>query len=344
VHAIELARLHGVPDDNLKELFDIVDRQTGVLNDIISNLLDAARAIGGKIELQMELVDFGTIVKHAIESTAPLIKSSGHTLEVHDSPRPIRTLLDPGRVEQIIVNLLNNAAKYTKQGGHITVSTSEDGDNLVLRIKDTGIGIAPEVLQNIFSPFYQGKQSLNDFKGGLGVGLMLASTLARLHGGTLTAQSEGVGKGSEFTLRLPIRESTSSVHAQKDIDIKDIRLEKKRVLIVDDNRELAGVFGKLLTQLNQEVYVTYSSTEAQQVADTHMPDIVFIDVAMPYMSGYELVKLLRNNEKLNKTKFVALSGFGREYNRKSLEAGFDEHVVKPVKPADLQRLLSSAGK
>jgi len=340
VHALELAKLRGIQDTELKELFEIIGRQTKLLDDIIKDLLDAARAIGGKIGLHKELTDFDTVVNHAIETVAPLINESGHTLEVHHLPRPLSIVLDPGRVEQIIINLLNNAAKYTKPGGRIIVRAAERGDRIWLSVKDTGMGIPQEVLPHIFTLFFQGNQSLSNFKGGLGVGLMLAGTLAKLHGGTLTAKSEGSGKGSEFILELPIRKGVRAASDAKDVDVKNLRLAKKRILVVDDNVELANVFGRLLRELGQDVAVSHSSTAAIPMARDHKPEIIFIDVAMPHMSGYELIRILRAEEGLEKTLFIALSGFGKEFDRRSLEAGFDEHVIKPVALAELRRILS----
>ena len=342
VHSLELAELHGVTDPTLKRLLGVIGRQTEQMSEIIKSLLDAARAIGGKIKLQLEPADFGTVVKNAVEAAAPLIEAGKHDLKVELLDEAIYILLDPQRVEQIIVNLLNNAAKYTPSGGQITLRVTEKDNKIILSVKDSGIGISEEMMPRIFLLFSQANQSLSNFKGGLGVGLMLAKTLAELHGGSLTAASAGPGQGSEFTLRLPINKDTRGVDRVPEIpDLANIKLTKKKVMVVDDNVALADSFSELLRALDQDVTTVYSGASAVEAAkDGDKPDLIFIDIAMPQMSGYELVKILRKEPGFEKTKFIALTGFGDEYSQQSKDVGFDDHRTKPLSAAELVGILS----
>ena len=320
---------------------EIIERQTKLLNEIIKSLLDAARAMSGKIEIHSEPVDFGTIVNHAIETAQPLIELGKHTLEVHPLDNPIRMFLDPVRVEQIIVNLLNNAAKYTPPGGKIIIDISREGENATLSVKDTGIGISEEMMPQLFKLFSQGDQSMTQFKGGLGVGLMLARIIAQLHGGSLTVSSQGIGKGSEFVLRLPIQKNLDIILLTPEKPkIEDLKFKKRKIFVVDDNIALADIFGKFLRFLNQDVTVMYDGAAVIEAVRTGTPDIIFVDISMPYMSGYELAGILRKNPNLKKTKLIALSGFGEEYREKTREAGFDDHLVKPIDTVELKKILS----
>ncbi|MCU0652804.1 MAG: ATP-binding protein [Candidatus Pacebacteria bacterium] len=341
MHSLELARLHGIKDPKIKPLIDIIERQTNLLNEIIKSLLDAARATSGKIEIKPEPADFNTIVNHAVETAKPLIGLGRHTLELHLLDKPVRLLLDPLRVEQIIVNLLNNAAKYTPPGGKITVNVNRENDNVVLSVKDNGIGISEEMIPQLFKLFSQGDQTQTRFKGGLGIGLMLARIIAQLHGGSLTVSSAGTGKGSEFTLNLPIKKIPDTT-AQKTVKpkAKEFKLKKKRIFVVDDNVVLADVFGKFLRFMNQDVTVMYDGASVIEAVRVMIPDIIFVDISMPYMSGYELAGILRKDPKLKKVKLIALSGFGDEYREKTREAGFDTHLTKPIDTAALKKILA----
>ncbi len=338
VHSVEIAKFHGIEDPKINRLMGMIEHQTNALNSIIESLLDAARAMGGKIQIRLESVDFGTILQHAIETARLPIQLGRHTLELHLLDQPVRMLLDPLRIEQIIVNLLNNAAKYTEPGGTISVTAAQENEAVILSIKDTGIGIAEEMLPHLFNLFTQVNQPFNQFKGGLGVGLMLAKTLAELHGGSLTGSSPGLGKGSEFTLRLPLKKG-EYVPVPAVSDLKNLNLKKKRVMVVDDNVDLADTFGELLRILDQEVTVLYDGTSVIEAVRIEKPEVIFIDIAMPSISGYELVKTLKKEPVLENAKLIALSGFGEEYREKSRQAGFDDHLVKPICIAALENIL-----
>ena len=341
IHSIELAKLHGITDPELREAFAVIERQAKTMNALVKDLLDAARAIGGKIRLNLQPADMNTVVKHAVQTTQPLFKD--HVLDVRLPEGPVHAYIDPVRIEQILVNLLSNSAKYTPKGGKITTRLEQKsgGGAIVVSVEDTGMGIAPEVMPLIFNLFSQAQQSLSNFKGGLGVGLMVARTLADLHGGSLSASSPGLGKGSTFTLTLPAPGiAAPSLSAHDEISPKDLALKKKKILVVDDNTDLADTFGKLLAKLNQEVRVVYTGEAAGEAVHTYKPDMIFIDVAMPTMSGYDLIKALRKESGLKKTRFIAMSGFGEEFRKRSQGSGFDEHLVKPIGIADLAKILS----
>ncbi|MDP3996091.1 MAG: CheR family methyltransferase [bacterium] len=345
INSLELANLHGIKDPELKHLIGVIERHAKLLNNIVNGLLDAARAMSGKIELRLEHVDFNTVVKNAIETTEVAVKAREHRLEFFPSKKPIRMALDPLRVEQIIINLIDNATKYTLHRGEINIKVTQEDDKVALSVKDNGIGISEEMLPKVFGLFSQSAQPLNDFKGGLGVGLMLARTLSELHDGSLTASSSGLGKGSEFILELPIKEDADNLHEPaEERNLRNGKLKKMKIIVVDDNAALADLIGKVLTILNQDVTVTYDGPSAIAVAKVDKPNIVFIDISMPAMSGYELIKILRKDLGLKKTKMIAFSGFGEEYGERTKDAGFDGHLTKPVSIKDMQKLLAKLGK
>jgi two-component system CheB/CheR fusion protein len=341
LYSLELIKLRDIQDPEVRRLLGGVERQAKLMDGIIQNLLDAARAIGGKIELERKPVDFDTLVRNAVQTTESFVKLGEHTLTFHPLDKPICLLLDPLRVEQIIVNLLHNAAKYTDSGGTITISAVRENAEIVLRVKDTGIGIAPDVMPHIFNLFFQANQSSPNVKGGLGVGLMLAKTLAELHGGSISVTSPGLGKGTECVVRLPIQEEIPETRGHdEEYTLNNMHLEKKCIFLVDDNVALADVFGMVLTMLDQDVTVFYDGASLLEAVRQRIPDVIFIDIAMPRMNGYELVSQLREMPGIENIGLIAVSGFGEEYRKKSEDAGFHHHLIKPVELKDVQRVLS----
>ncbi|MDP3954481.1 MAG: chemotaxis protein CheB [bacterium] len=338
---IELAKMRGIKDAELKEMVDTIDRQAKLMGDIIKNLLDAAWAMSGKIQIKTEPADFNTLIKHAIGTAQPLMKHKVHPLELNLIDSLPRIFLDPLRIEQILINLISNAIKYTARDGKITLTVSQEREELILRVKDNGIGIAKEMLPKIFDLFSQTNQSLAEFKGGLGVGLMLSRTLAELHGGSLTASSEGLNKGSEFILRLPMHIAAVDFIPHEDADIKTIKLPKNKVLVVDDNVALANAFGQLLDKLGQEVRVVYDGASVSEAINSFKPDIVFMDIIMPNISGYDLIQIFSKDPKLQKIKFVALTGLGEEFKGEFKKAGFDAHLIKPIGMTQLKDLYDT---
>lgn len=344
VHSVELANLHGIKDKKIKKLMAIIERHAKQLDDLTNGLLDSARIRSGKIELKLETIDFNDIVLRAVETMRAFIDARKHDLKIHTSKKPVFLSLDTLRIEQIIINLLNNAAKYTPIGGEITIKVAEEDLNMVLSVRDNGIGISEEMLPRIFDFFAQADQQLSDYKGGLGVGLMLAKTLAELHGGSLTALSTGIGEGSEFILKLPLVESgVNAGQPLMAVAAEKFKTKKWKIIIVDDNVALADLMGRLLHALDQDVVVAYDGASVFDLVEIKKPDLIFVDISMPVMDGYELVKLLRKDPALKKTKIMALSGYGEEKRNESIAAGFDDHLTKPVSINYLEKILVGLG-
>jgi CheY-like chemotaxis protein len=250
----------------------------------------------------------------------------------------LRLQADPLRLEQILVNLLANAAKYTEAGGRIALTASREGRELVIRVRDTGVGIAPELLPRVFDLFVQGDRSMARSEGGLGIGLTLARKLAEMHGGTITAASEGPGRGSEFTVRLPAAEPPAAQAQRPKTSLPHVARRSSRVLVVDDNADTARGLSKLLRLLGHDVRVAYDGPTAIEVAGSHKPEIILLDIGLPGMDGYEVVRRLREGGCCKESLIIAVSGYGQdEDRRRSQEAGFDHHLVKPV---DYEALMS----
>ena len=251
---------------------------------------------------------------------------------------------DMTRLAQVVINLLNNAAKYTHQGGDIWLEVFVEGDDAVIRVRDSGVGIAPNLLERVFDLFTQGERTLDRSDGGLGIGLTLARRIVALHGGTITAKSEGVGKGSEFAVRLP----------RLDLRYRDARgaegsfelpggAQRRCVLVVDDNADAATSVAMLLRMAGHDVEVEHDGPAALEKVAAAAPDVVLLDIGLPGMSGYEVARQLRLRPEGQGLRIYALTGYGQEEDRKrSLEAGFDGHLVKPVVPADLLALIDGA--
>jgi CheY-like chemotaxis protein len=279
-------------------------------------------------------------VQQAVETTRPLIDQNKHELTVSLPPEPIWLHADALRLEEVIVNLLNNAAKYTPEGGHIWLSIQQEGNQMVLRVRDSGIGIAPDSLPHIFELFTQAPRSLDRSQGGLGIGLAVVRKLVEMHGGTVEAQSAGLGKGSEFVVRLPVLSSPTGLSQPLSKERDEHSGTGWRVLVVDDNVDSADSIAMLLQVSGHEVRVAYSGQEALETAAEYQPDIVLLDIGLPGMDGYEVARRLRAHAQLEKVKLIAVTGYGQDADRlQSQEAGFDYHLVKPVDAQKLQDVL-----
>jgi len=253
---------------------------------------------------------------------------------------PIWLHADALRLEEVIVNLLNNAAKYTPEGGHIWLSIQQEGDEMVLRVRDTGLGIAPDSLPHIFELFTQAPRSLDRSQGGLGIGLAVVRKLVEMHGGTVEAQSAGLGEGTEFTVRLPVLRSPTGRSQTLSKERDEHSGAGWRVLVVDDNVDSADSIAMLLQVSGHDVRVAYSGPDALERAAEYQPDIVLLDIGLPGMDGYEVARRLRAHTQLEKVKLIAVTGYGQDADRlQSQEAGFDYHLVKPVDAQKLQDLL-----
>ena len=298
---------------------------------LIDDLLDVSRISRGKIGLRKEPIDLSPVVSRAVEAVRPLLEERKHELSVSLINGGLRLEADPLRLEQILVNLLTNAAKYTDAGGRISLTARHEGADIVLKVRDTGMGITPELLPRVFDLFAQGDRTMARSEGGLGIGLTLVQKLAEMHGGSVTAESEGPGKGSEFTVRLPALEEPAARKSSRRGTLPRVARQSSRVLVVDDNLDNVRGLSRLLKLLGHDVQVAHDGKAAIEVARAHRPEIVLLDIGLPGMDGYEVVKRLRTEECCKDSLIIAVSGYGQpEDLRRSQEAGFDHHLVKPV--------------
>ena len=328
---------------------DVIARQSTLLTRLIDDLLDVSRITRGKIQLKPEPLDLREVLQRAADGVRAFIEEKRHTFEVRlpDTPLPVRG--DPARLEQIAVNLLNNAAKYTDPGGHISLSAGREGDEAVFRVRDTGVGIAREQLPHIFGLFTQVEGSLDRAQGGLGIGLTLVRRLAEKHGGRATAASAGPGRGSEFTVSLPIRKSPTGLDmptppepmpappVRIEVDSAERPAASYHVLIVDDNADAARGLARMLSSFGYRVVTAIDGRSALLEARRSRPRVVLLDIGMPGMDGYAVARAFRSDPALSMTALIAISGYGQERDRaRGREAGFDDHFVKPV---DIDALL-----
>ncbi len=316
---------------------DVTNRQVTHLTRLIDDLLDVSRISRGKITLKKQSVEASAILENAIVIMRPLIEERGHQLNESIERGNLWVNVDPTRLEQVLVNLLNNAAKYTKNGGIIDVSAAIAGREVVITVKDNGIGIPPEKLHGMFDLFVQDERSLARSEGGLGIGLTVVKKLVEMHGGTVTARSEGNDKGSEFTIHLPRvapieNQERHSEHANAGA------IGKHRILVVEDNQDTARGMAMLLSLRGHEIAIAHDGHQAMTVAEEFKPEIVLLDIGLPGMDGYEVAVRLRREEYGKSVVIVAVSGYGQEEDRRrSKEAGFDHHLIKPL---DRQALLN----
>ncbi len=338
--ALELMRMKGGREFERERT--IIARQVEHVVRLVDDLLDVSRVTGGKLTLRQELVDVGAAVSKAIEMTSPLLEQRSQRLEVDidDDGRALHVKGDIARLAQVVANLLNNAAKYTEQGGRIELSAKRDGEHVVIRVRDHGIGISKEALPQIFESFVQEARSLHRAQGGLGLGLTIVRSLVESHGGTVTAHSEGAKRGSLFTVRLP----AASVGADAPLASTEGRFVSgvgiaavpQRVLVVDDNPDAAATLADALAAAGHDTRVAHDGPTALRIAATFHPEVAVLDIGLPVMDGFELAERLKN---ANHVRLVAVTGYGQESDvRRARAAGFDAHFVKPV---NLERLLDA---
>lgn len=319
-----------------------MDRQVNHLVRLVDDLLDVSRVTRGKIDLRLERVEISEVVARAVESTQPLMEQHRHKLVVDIPTQPICLRTDVIRLAQVIGNLLTNAAKYTDPCGQISISAREEGDWAVLTVRDNGIGIAPHVLPHVFELFMQADDSFTKSQGGLGIGLTLVKSLIEMLGGTVEVKSEGVGHGSEFRVRVPISDPTvDDANSSADIAASTASGHRLRLLVVDDNVDAANSLAMLLRLKGHQVRIAHDGPSAIEAAEAHCPDLVFLDIGMPGMDGYEVARRLREDSQLRGATLAAVTGWGQQDDRRrSAEAGFDHHLVKPVDTATIDALLN----
>lgn len=323
---------------------EIARRQTDQLGRLIDDLLDVARITQGRITLREERAYLGEILERSIDSMRSFIASRGLRLSVSVPAERIRMDADPARLEQVFVNLLSNAGKYTDAGGHIEVTVERSNDHVIVRIRDSGIGIVPELLPRIWDLFAQADRGLDRTQGGLGVGLTVARRLVELHGGWIHVHSDGLGRGAEFSVCLPVLpadEVSAAVDARPQNAIASGR---GRVLIVEDNPDAAESLALLLELFGHRVRTVHDGISALDAARANMPDLMLVDIGLPGIDGYEVARRIRRDAALKHLVLVALTGYGQAADKQhAIEAGFDYHLVKPVDPQALRDLVGRIG-
>jgi signal transduction histidine kinase len=339
-------------DPQLRWARDVLGRQTGHLTRLIDDLLDVSRITRGKVTLRHEPLELKSIVAAAVETTRTLISQRGHTLHVDIPEDAMPVVGDRVRLTQVVDNVLTNAAKYTKEGGKITVSLTSDAEvggaagEAVIRVRDTGVGIPPELLPTMFELFRRADDSLGRTEGGLGIGLALARGLVEMHGGRIEAFSEGQGKGSEFTIRLPRSTiEAAAAEPQRPPVVEPCRRDAKplRVLVVDDSVDSAESMAIILEMSGYEVRKAHNGPEALHMASDYRPDVVLMDIGMPGMSGHEVAQKMRETSATRDIVLIAMTGYGRQVDREqSRAAGFDHHLVKPLDFEKLNEVLTAS--
>lgn len=323
----------------------MIDRQIDHMVRLVDDLLDVSRLSRGKVDLKRERVDARAVLDAAIEVSRPLVDAGRHSLSVSLPDEPLLLDADPTRMAQVVSNLLNNAAKYTRAGGHIELSAERAGDQAVIRVRDDGAGIPADMLSHVFDLFTQVGRSIDRAQGGLGIGLSLVKKLVEMHGGTVTAESPGLGRGSTFTVHVPLAaaEERPDPGALEPEGEAVAHGSRHRVLVVDDNVDAAESLSLLLEIGGHETAVAHSGPEALDVARRFQPEVVFLDIGLPGMSGYEVAERLREETPSRRAVLVALTGWGSEEDkRRAMAAGFHFHVIKPVSAATVESILAEA--
>jgi signal transduction histidine kinase/CheY-like chemotaxis protein len=319
----------------------VMGRQVQQLGRLVDDLLDLSRIARGQMELRKEPVDLGQIARRAADASRPLVESRRHELTVALPAAPVRLLADPARLEQVLTNLLNNAARYTPEGGRIWLTATTEGGAAVVRVRDTGIGIPPEMLSHVFGLFAQVGRPQERAGGGLGIGLSLVKSLTEMHGGRVEAHSAGPGRGSEFVVRWPLPAEEAPEGAPAPAAGPPATERAVRALLVDDNADAADTLALLLRLWGHEVTVAHDGPAALRAAEAQRPEVCLLDIGLPGMDGYELARRLRARPGLARAVLVALTGWGQEEDRRrAREAGFDHHLVKPVELSALRELLA----
>jgi PAS domain S-box-containing protein len=342
-NAVSVMRMRTVVDPQLRACRDIVGRQVEHLARLVDDLFDLSRITTGKVALQRKPIDATSAVTHAVECVRPFIDVRKQTLQIGLPEAPIMIYGDLTRLSQVVQNLLHNAAKYTPPGGRIELSLRREADSAVIRVQDNGIGIAPELLPKVFDLFLQGEKSVDPADSGLGIGLTLVRELVELHGGRVSASSEGPGRGAEFVVRIPCLPASDVATLPPSTGVVSQApgaSEKRRILVVDDNRDSAESMALLLRLSGHQTWLAFDGPTAVSLAAEHSPDTVVLDIGLPGMDGYQVAAKLRELPQTSNSLLIALTGYGQEEDlRQAKAAGFSEHFVKPVNPESLFRAM-----
>jgi hypothetical protein len=341
LNAVYLLKRKAPQDDELRWATDIVERQLKQMARLVEDLLDVSRIGCGKVALRKEVVELSDVVAGAVETTGALLEERRHELSVSLPAGPLRLEADRDRLEQTLVNLLSNAAKYTEPGGKIGLSAEPEGTFVAIRVRDSGIGMSPAFLAHAFEMFRQAEEGGRRSRGGLGIGLSLVRRLVEMHGGSVTAYSAGRGQGSEFTVRLPLLcGATEALPSPQAVD-HPVELPSHRILVVDDNVDAARSLGRLLELDGHVVRVVHDGPQALAAFEAETADVVLMDIGLPGMDGYEVAREMRRRAGGEGVTLAALTGFGQEEDhRRSVEAGFDHHLVKPVQYETLRSVIA----
>jgi CheY-like chemotaxis protein/two-component sensor histidine kinase len=336
-----LLKLVRLDDAKVSQTSDIIARQVEHMTGLVDDLLDVSRVTRGLITLDSKPLDLKQIVSDAVEQVRPLIDARRHALALHLPPEPVRVSGDQKRLIQVISNLLNNAAKYTPEGGSIALRLDLRADRVTLTVTDTGIGISPKVLPHVFDLFIQAERSSDRSQGGLGLGLALVKSLVELHGGSVLAHSRGAGTGATFTVHLPCLtgETELPLNRERDLSLKTAQ-KPLRVMVVDDNSDAAQSLAMFLQAAGHDVLVESDPHRALERARVEVPEVCLLDIGLPDMDGNELARRLRSSPQTSTALLIAITGYGQEFDRKkSLAAGFDHYLVKPADTTKLAALL-----
>ncbi|MDB4929387.1 MAG: Chemotaxis protein methyltransferase CheR [Myxococcaceae bacterium] len=340
VNAVHLLRLPQATGPVVQRALDAIDRQVGHMVRLVDDLLDLSRINTGKVELRKERVTLATVIEHAVQTSAPLMQKHRHEFVLSMPPDEIQLIADRTRLTQVIANLLNNAAKYSPPGGRIDLIGARDGDEVVITVRDRGIGIRPEMLDSVFGLFVQSDRTADRSQGGLGIGLTLVKSLVEMHGGSVSAHSEGLGHGSEFVVRLPLIESRSIPPPPPPPLEPSTGGRALHVMVVEDNADVRETMRDFLQLSGHEVSVAEDGPSAVEALIARRPDVALVDIGLPGLDGYQVLAALRERGAQLTTTFIALTGYGRPQDRqRAFDAGFHDHLVKPVDSDALLRLL-----
>jgi PAS domain S-box-containing protein len=340
-NSVHVLKLLGGADPNLQRCRDTIERQVAHLTRLVDDLLEVSRITQGKIGLHREVLDLAVVVGRAVETARSLINARGHQLTVTLPPEPVLVEGDPTRLTQVLANLLHNAAKYTGEAGHIAITVDRQDGEAVMRVRDNGIGILPELLPRVFDLFTQGNRALARSEGGLGIGLTLVRNLVAMHHGRVEAHSEGPGKGSEFVVYLPTVERRLARRASSTTAPSRLRGRRCQILVVDDSADTADSLALLMKEEGHEVRTAYDGPAALELLQVFHPEVIFLDIGLPGMDGYEVARRIRAQPQARQPLLVAVTGYGREEDRRrAREVGFDAHLAKPADPDALNQLLA----